>query len=125
MKQLDGHFSVAFLIKVIEVQCKRLISCCACWCSVCYSDELVSSSGGEQPAVGRDADGQNAVVVLEVEESIHRVCLDIEEAQSPIAACRGQKSISWRKQLLIIKEGRRPGFMLAPDKMLQWCKLSC
>lgn len=33
-----------------------------------YLDQLISGPGGEQPAVGRGAGGQNAVVVLEVQE---------------------------------------------------------
>lgn len=59
--------------------------------SICisYSNELVSSSGGEQPAVGGNTGRQNAVVVLEVQESVHRVSVDVKEAESPLAACRG------------------------------------
>lgn len=59
-------------------------------CVVSYSYKLVSRSGDEHPAVGGDAGGQDAVVMLQVEKSVHRVSIDVKEAESCIAACRGE-----------------------------------
>lgn len=57
-----------------------------------YSYELVGSSRDQKSAVRGHAGGQNAVVVLQVEEPVHRVSIDVEEAQSPLTACRNRNT---------------------------------